>query len=147
MATNRYFDNTGLGVVDGTIAKASQVNALTNETNTAFDLIQSELDSITVGALLSYQWANNDQGDLIDPTNYPGQYSSRAYAEESEAWSIGKGGVDTEADGVTAITQSSKEGAEAAKVSEDSSRVRTESLWRTCECWWLLCSPLGNRGE
>ena len=114
MATNRFFDNVGLSVVDGQIAKASQLNSVTSETNKGFDLVEAELNAISVGALLSQQWADNDQGDPPDSTNHPGKYSSRANAEEAEGWTVGPVGTATEADGVTLITHSAKDEADKA---------------------------------
>jgi len=66
MATNRFFDNSGLSVVDGQVAKASQLNSLTGETNKAFDLIQSELDTVQQSFLLAYEWAQAQPGTEID---------------------------------------------------------------------------------
>jgi len=128
MATNRYFDNVGLSVVDGSVAKASQLNAIVGETNKAFDLIESELNNINVGFLLSFQWAQNPQGDEIDPVNYPDKYSSYAYAIEAKGWAVGPSGVATEADGVTVISHSAKEEADKAEADADRAEAAADDV-------------------
>jgi len=117
MATNRFFDNTGLTVSDGTLAKAIQLNNLSSETNKAFEVVESEIDVIGAAQSLANKWANDPQGTEPEPIAYPGAYSARANAEEAEAWASGTAGVDTEADGVTTITYSAKEKADEAAAS------------------------------
>lgn len=121
--SNRFFDPTGLTVIDGTLAQGKNVNQVTDETETAFDLVQGEIDAIEAVALDAYNWANNDQGDEPKPIEAPGEYSAKAYAQEAEAWASGTGGVDTQADGVTTIPYSAAEKAAAALASETAAGV------------------------
>jgi len=109
MATNRFFDGGNLGVIDGQLARASQLNALTAETNNSFELVEAEMNLLSEQIQDAANWATGDQGLEVDPTNYPGGYSSRANAEEAQAWAASLGGTSTEADGVTLIPKSAKE--------------------------------------
>ena len=129
MASNRFFDDDGLSVVDGTTAKASQLNSVTNETSKAFDLLESELDGISIGALLSLAWAQSNQGIEPDPVNYPDTYSSKAYALEAMAWVDGNIGVDTRADGTTVIPYTAKDQADKSK---DSADAAARSIFGGC---------------
>lgn len=116
MATNRFFDNSGLTVTDGTLAKASQLNTFVSETNKAFEVVESENDVIQAQQNLANKWAEEDQGVEVDPIAFPNEYSARAYALEAMAWASGTGGVSTKADGTT-ITYSAQEKAVAAAAS------------------------------
>ena len=115
--SNRFFNPLGLEVIDGTLAQGRNVNQVTDETDAAFDKVQSELDVYQESAEDAYRWGNNDQGDEPKPLEHPGEYSSKAYAQEAAAWAKGTGGVDTTADGVTPIDYSANEKADEAAAS------------------------------
>jgi len=116
--SNRYFTKTGLEVIDGTLAQGKNVNQVTDETDSAFDLVQGEIDTIQTVANDAYKWANNDQGDEPKPIEHPDEYSARANALEAEGHASGTEGVSTRADGVTVIQYTAKDRAQAARDSE-----------------------------
>ena len=109
VATNRLFDKTNMAVADGQDAEAYQLNDLIDETNSGFEASALEMDELGEGTIKSREWADNDKGDLIDPTNYPTSYSSKANAQEANAWAAGVGGTDLLADGVSLLPRSAKE--------------------------------------
>ena len=117
--TNRYFtDQSSLQVLDGVVAYADDVNALTQKCNTAFDLIESEIDGLLSNQSTANQWATADQGVLPEPTAT--MYSARAYAIEAKSWAEEGAGFGIKlADGtVDTASESAKTHASNAATSE-----------------------------
>ncbi len=131
-ATNRLFDQTGLTVTDGQDAEPENVNDLVSEINTAFEVVANELSDSFVGIELARSWANEDQGELIDATNYPTGYSSRANADEAADWASASGtvvtsaGVDTGEKSAKVLAEEASDDADAASVSAAAAAASAE---------------------
>ena len=126
--TNRYFINqSSLQVLDGDVAYADDVNALTQKCNSAFDKIEAEVTELQENQSTANDWATADQGTLPEPTAT--MYSARAYAIEAKSWAAEGAGLGIKlADGtIDTASESAKTHASNAATSESNAAASATS--------------------
>jgi len=124
------FYTKAVDVKDGDIVFAIDVNSINDNSETAFNLVETEVDEL--GALvdvkveLAHKWAEEDHNVEVEA----GAYSSKSHAIDAaaDAASTAQDSIDTNADKVSATASASSASDDAAQVALDLVATNQDTL-------------------
>jgi len=102
-------EKTNMTVATGATAEATDVNKVWETTNTKLYEIYTDTLINEGNVSKARGWATADQDTEPDPTTYPGEYSSKAWAEEAKEWAESADGLIDLAEGGTSSSKSAYE--------------------------------------